>query len=206
MEAWEGVGELEIQFQQLKTLITGSCNLVHDLKRASDPAANAEEVEKDDKSQPKFAPLTNQSCGLEEALEDLDVAIAERDLSIIGQLLQNAEECAIEVRSDVPQANRMQLGVQTGVNKHKLHIQIILVLQVITGFHKSSVSSWVGFSSFNELGGGYDSTEKGKCSWTSRAPIKRSYCHNNGATQAISGACRSRGRCPYIEIPVGNTH
>lgn len=210
VEAWEGVGELEIQFQQLKTLITGSCNLVHDLKRASEPAANAEQLEENSQSRPTCTPLQDEHATLNTALEELDVAIAERDLSNIAILLQTAEERAVEVSVEsvllAHHTNGNLLLSLTYPQLSSLKLSPSCIPTSCLPQKRDFFSFLVGLTSINEFCGVDDPSEKGKNRSSSGASPQRSHYPHNRAAQVLQGACRSWGRCACSKLPFGNAH
>ncbi|GMH36056.1 hypothetical protein BSKO_03924 [Bryopsis sp. KO-2023] len=100
VKACEGVGELEVQFQQLRTLIAGSVSLVNDLKRASQPGAHKLDVHDDTLVPPVVASTKQGGRALESVLEELDVAVAERDFHVVKKLLRAGEEALTEAAPD----------------------------------------------------------------------------------------------------------
>lgn len=95
--ACEGVEELGVQFQQLRALIAGSSTLVNDLKRVSQSAVSKVESNENASNQPLIASSKQQNAVLDTALEELGVAIAERDFRAVTKLLRAAEDALVEV-------------------------------------------------------------------------------------------------------------
>jgi len=94
VNACEGVAQVDSKFQELRVLITGTTSLANELKRAVQPGYGR--LINENPELMTLSPsidLTNKAANhLALILEELDVAIAERDFPVASKLLLEADK------------------------------------------------------------------------------------------------------------------
>ena len=93
VDACNGVAELDAQFQHLRVLVTGTTSLTNELRRAIQTPVTRPLADLSDGLLAASRELSNTThLRIAKALEELDVAIAERDFPLAKKLLLESDK------------------------------------------------------------------------------------------------------------------